>query len=187
MRIIAGKHRGRVLMAPTGLSTRPTADRVREALFNVLSHGEPELRGARVLDAFAGSGALGFEALSRGAEHVTFLETDPSAYAIIHANAKKMSAVDQVAILRHDVTNPPKAPNQAPFRFLLMDPPYKSGLGKIALPGLLAQGWIDQNSLVVLEVAAGEPFTSPVKGLSITDERTYGAARLVFMRFEPAE
>jgi 16S rRNA (guanine966-N2)-methyltransferase len=185
MRIIAGKHRGRVLMAPTGLSTRPTADRVREALFNVLSHGEPELRGARVLDAFAGSGALGFEALSRGAEHVTFLETDPSAYAIIHANAKKMSAGDQVAILRYDVTNPPIA--KEPFRFLLMDPPYKSGLGKIALPGLLAQGWIDQNSLVVLEVAAGEPFTSPIKGLTITDERTYGAARLVFMRFETAE
>lgn len=182
MRIIAGKHRGRVLMAPTGLATRPTADRVREALFNVLSHGEPELRGARVLDAFAGSGALGFEALSRGAEHVTFLETDPSAYAIIHANAKKMSAGDQVAILRNDVTNLPKA--KEPFRFLLMDPPYKSGLGKIALPGLLAQGWIDQSTLVVLEVAAGEPFTSPVKGLTITDERTYGAARLVFMRFE---
>ncbi|HVI51909.1 MAG TPA: 16S rRNA (guanine(966)-N(2))-methyltransferase RsmD [Candidatus Sulfotelmatobacter sp.] len=181
MRIIAGKHRGRVLLAPAGQTTRPTADRVREALFNILSHGEPELRGARVLDAFAGSGALGFEALSRGAEHVTFLETDPAAYAIIHANAKKMSAGDQVAILRTDATNPPKA--KEAFRFLLMDPPYKSGLGKTALPALAAQGWIDGETLVVIEVAAGEPFSSPVKGLAIADERTYGAARLVFLRF----
>jgi 16S rRNA (guanine966-N2)-methyltransferase len=181
MRIIAGRHRGRVLLAPAGQTTRPTADRVREALFNILSHGEPELRGARLLDAFAGSGALGFEALSRGAEHVTFLETDPSAYAIIHANAKKMSAEAQVAILRTDATNPPKA--KEPFRFLLMDPPYKSGLGKTALAALAAQGWIDRDSLVVIEVAAGEAFTSPVPGLTITDERTYGAARLVFLRY----
>lgn len=182
MRIIAGKHRGRVLQAPTGQTTRPTADRVRESLFNILAHGEPELRGATVLDAFAGSGALGFEALSRGAEQVTFMETDPSAYAIIHANTKKMTAEQQVSILRTDATNPPKA--KAPFRFLLMDPPYKSGLGKIAMAALTAQGWIDRDSLVVIEVAAGEPFVSPVPGLKITDQRTYGAARLVFLRFE---
>ena len=181
MRIIAGRHRGRVLLAPQGNSTRPTADRVREALFNILAHGEePPLRDARVLDAFAGSGALGFEALSRGAAHITFLENEPSAYAIIHANAKKMTAEALVAIQRVDVTSPPKA--RQPFDFVLMDPPYKSGLGKTALAALYAQGWIAPHSLVVVEVAAGEAFASPVPALTITDERTYGAARLVFLR-----
>lgn len=181
MRIVAGRHRGRVLMAPDGRNTRPTADRVREALFNILAHGEPELRGARVLDAFAGSGALGFEALSRGAGHVTFIETDTSAYAIIHGNAKKMTAADgEVTILRADATNPPKA--KTPAQIVLMDPPYKSGLALPALKALAAQGWIADDALIVIEVAAGEPFKSPLADWAIADERTYGAARLVFLR-----
>lgn len=185
MRIVAGRHRGRVLLAPEGRNTRPTADRVRESLFNILSHGEPDLRGARVLDVFAGSGALGFEALSRGAGHVAFIENDTSAYAIIHANAKKMNAAEgEVAILRTDACAPAKA--KAPFQFILLDPPYKSGLAKAALPALLAQGWIAEDALIVVEVAAGEPFKSPLPGWSISDERTYGAARLVFLRREMA-
>ncbi len=181
MRIVAGRHKGRVLQAPQGLHTRPTADRVRESLFNIIAHGSPRLEGQRVLDAFAGSGALGFEALSRGAGHVTFMETDGSAMAIIYANAKKLGVLDQVAVQRLDATKPPKAPT--PCRFVLMDPPYKSGLAKAALAALQAQGWLTPDALVVVEVAAGEPFTSPIPGLAIADERTYGAARLVFLRF----
>ncbi len=180
MRIVAGRHRGRVLQAPSGPQTRPTADRVREALFNIIAHGAPSLAGERVLDAFAGSGALGFEALSRGAGHVTFMESDGAALAVIFANAKKLGVLDQVTVQRLDATKPPKAPT--PCRLVLMDPPYKSGLARPALAALQAQGWLAADALVVVEVAAGEPFASPVAGLAIADERTYGAARLVFLR-----
>lgn len=184
MRIVAGRHRGRVLLAPEGHATRPTADRAREALFNILGHGEPALVGALVLDAFAGSGALGFEALSRGVGRATFLETDGSAFAILHANAKKLGVEGQVSIQRCDATRPPKAP--APCQIVLMDPPYKSGLANPALLALQAQGWIARDALVVVEVAADEDFASPIKDLAIVDERKYGAARLVFLRFVDA-
>ncbi len=182
MRIVAGRHKGRVLQAPPGNATRPTADRVREALFNILAHGEaPPLRGARLLDAFAGSGALGFEALSRGAAHVTFMENDPAAYAVIHGNARKMGAAEaEAAILRADATRPP--PARQPCDMVLMDPPYKSGLGQAALTALAAQGWIAPQALVVVEVAAAEAFASPLPGFVIAHERRYGAARLVFLR-----
>ncbi|OIQ97172.1 ribosomal RNA small subunit methyltransferase D [mine drainage metagenome] len=181
MRIVAGRHRGRVLLAPPGATTRPTADRVREALFNILAHGEtPPLRGARVLDAFAGSGALGFEALSRGAAHATFMEIDPAAYAVIHGNARKMTAEGEADILRADATRPP--PARRPCDIVLMDPPYKSGLGQTALTALAAQGWIAPQALVVVEVAAAEAFASPLPDFVIADERRYGAARLVFLR-----
>jgi 16S rRNA (guanine966-N2)-methyltransferase len=180
MRIVAGRHKGRVLQAPEGLTTRPTSDRAKEALFNILAHGERPLAGALVLDAFAGSGALGFEALSRGASHATFLENDGSAFAIIHANAKKLGVERQVAIQRCDATRPPKA--SAPCHFVLMDPPYKSELAQSALPALVAQGWIGSETLTVVEVAAGEAFSSPSKDLVIVDERKYGAARMVFLR-----
>jgi 16S rRNA (guanine966-N2)-methyltransferase len=153
---------------------------VREALFNILVHGQPELAGAPVLDAFAGSGALGFEALSRGAGHVTFLDTDGTARSTIADNAKKLDVVGQCTILGQDATRPPKATQ--PCRFILMDPPYKSGLGGPALVALHARGWLASDALAVVEVAAGEPFASPIDGYEITDERTYGAARLVFLR-----
>ena len=180
MRIVAGRHRGRVLLAPGGQATRPTSDRAREALFNIIDHGEPSLAGERVLDAFAGSGALGFEALSRGAGHATFLETDGTAFATIYANAKKLGVDGQVSVLRADAAKPPKAP--APCRFVFLDPPYKSGLANPALAALYGQGWMAPFALVVVEVAAGEPFVSPLEALTIVDERKYGAARLVFLR-----
>ena len=183
MLIIAGRHKGRVLAAPQGLATRPTADRVREALFNILAHGATELAGARVLDAFAGSGALGLEALSRGAGQVTFLENDPQAAAIIEANLRKLGAGSQALLLRADATRPPKAP--APATLVMMDPPYKSDLATLALPALAAAGWLAEEALVVVEVAAGEPLKSPLPGWGVTDERAYGAARLVFLRKQP--
>jgi len=184
MRIVAGRHRGRVLLAPAGQATRPTADRVREALFNILMHGDPPLAEALVLDAFAGSGALGLEALSRGAGHVTFMETDGTAMATIYGNAKKLDEVERTTVLRVDATAPPKAKQAC--RLILMDPPYKSGLAKPALIALHAQGWIAPHALAVVEVAADEAFGSPIKGVPIIDERSYGAARLVFLRFGEA-
>jgi 16S rRNA (guanine966-N2)-methyltransferase len=180
MRLVAGRFKGRVLAAPEGMTTRPTADRVRESLFNILAHGEPELRGARVADIFAGSGALGLEALSRGAAHVSFFEHAPGALAVIAANVRKVGCDSDVTVLRQDATRPPKAPE--PCRFLLLDPPYKSGLAATALVALAAQGWIAPDARIVVEVAAGEGFTSPLPGFPIADERKYGAARLVFLR-----
>ena len=182
MRLVAGRFKGRVLAAPEGMTTRPTADRVRESLFNILAHGEPELRGARVADVFAGSGALGLEALSRGAAHVVFFETDPGAQAVIAANLKRLGCEREATLVRQDAARPPKAP--APCQFLLLDPPYKSGLAGAALPALAAQGWIAPDARIVVEVAAAEGFSSPLPGYVIVDERKYGAARLAFLRSE---
>jgi 16S rRNA (guanine966-N2)-methyltransferase len=183
MRLIAGRFRGRVLAAPEGMTTRPTADRVRESLFNILAHGDPELHGARVADIFAGSGALGLEALSRGAGHVTLMERDAAPLAVIAGNIRKLGCEAGTTLLRADALKPPKAP--VPCDILLLDPPYKSGLAAQALPALLAQGWIAPHARIVVEVAAGEPFTSPLAQFAIADERRYGAARLVFLA--PAE
>ena len=179
MRLVAGRFRGRVLAAPEGSTTRPTADRVRESLFNILAHGEPDLRGARVADVFAGSGALGLEALSRGAGHVTFFESAHPAQAVIAANLKKLGCEKESSLVRQDALKPPKA--TAPCQFLLLDPPYKSGLAAPALVALAAQGWIAADARIIVEVAAGEGFASPLPDFAISDERKYGAARLVFL------
>jgi 16S rRNA (guanine966-N2)-methyltransferase len=165
------------------MTTRPTADRVREALFNILAHGRPALIGARVADVFAGSGALGLEALSRGAAHVSFFETDAAPLAVIAANLHKLGCEDSARMIRADATRPPKAP--LPCQFLLLDPPYRSGLAAPALLALAAQGWIAADARIVVEVAASEGFAAPLPGFAIADERTYGAARLVFLA--PAE
>ena len=168
-----------MLAAPEGSATRPTADRVRESLFNILAHGEPALRGARVADIFAGSGALGLEALSRGAAHVTFFESAYPAQAVIAANIKKLGCETEATLLRQDALKPPKT--LAPCQFLLLDPPYKSGLASPALVALAAQGWVAPEARIIVEVAAAEEFVSPLPDFAIADERKYGAARLVFL------
>ena len=133
-----------------------------------------------VLDAFAGSGALGLEALSRGAVRVFFMENDAGAATVIDANLRKLEAGPQAVLLRVDATRPPQAPAAATL--VMMDPPYKSGLAGIALPALAAAGWLAEDALVVVEVAAAEPFKSPLPDWAVIDERRYGAARLVFLR-----
>lgn len=185
MRLIAGLYKGRVLAAPEGITTRPTADRVRESLFNILAHGEPALRGAKILDVFAGSGALGLEALSRGAAHVWFIEQDAKPSLVIDANIRKLGCDANATLLRCDALRPPKAP--AACRLLLLDPPYRSGLAGPALIALAAQGWIDRPARIVVEVAEGEEFASPLADFAIQDERKYGAARLVFLEQNPID
>lgn len=180
MRVVAGRFRGRVLAAPEGRDTRPTADRAREALFNILTHGDPALKGARVADIFAGSGALGFEALSRGAHHVSFFETAPKALAAIQANIDKLGCPSECTVLRGDATKPAMA--VAPCQFLLLDPPYHSGLSQRALPALQSQGWIAKDALIVVELAADEDFVAPLDGFAISDERRYGAAKFIFLK-----
>ena len=182
MRIVAGRHRGRRLVAPEGLAVRPTADRTREALFNILGQGRgggpPPLEGARVLDAFAGTGALGLEARSRGAGFVTFMESQPAALAALERNIDSLAERAHAQALRADVLRPPKA--EAPADIVLMDPPYGQGLAEPALEALAATGWVGADTIVVVELMAKEPFAAP-PGFAVTDQRKYGKARLVFL------
>ena len=181
MRIVAGRHRGRRLVAPPDRVARPTADRVREALFNILAHSDlVELDGAMVVDAFAGSGALGLEALSRGAAHAVFLDNHTESLAAIRANLETLDEEDRATVSRADATKPPTAP-RPPRTLALLDPPYRSDLACPCLEALLRQGWLAPGALAVVEVAAAEPFTPPA-GFETVDERVYGAAKLVFVQ-----
>jgi len=186
VRITAGAHRGLRLAVPAGRDVRPTSDRARQALFNILEHGhlradgDSPLRGARVLDAFAGSGALGLEALSRGAAHATFMETGRAARDAIRRNVGACRAPDHVTILGADAARPPRAP--APCAIAFLDPPYRSGLAEPALDALAAAGWLAAGAVCCVETAAHEPFAPPA-GFAALDERRYGAARIHLLRY----
>jgi 16S rRNA (guanine966-N2)-methyltransferase len=187
VRIVAGRFRGRRLVAPRGQAVRPTADRTREALFDLLaggrlSGGADPVMGARVLDAFAGTGALGLEALSRGAEHATFLENDRAALAALHRNIQAFGVEAEASVRSVDVLNPPSA--AAPCTLVLMDPPYGQSLAAPALAALARAGWIADRALCLVELAAREDFQPPPRFTPL-DERRYGAARLVFLRLDP--
>ena len=184
LRIVGGRHRGRRLIVPPGDAVRPTSDRAREALFNILSHGDFAAAGSpfadeNVLDAFAGTGALGIEALSRGAARAAFIETDRTALAALRRNLAALDETDAADVVAGDATRPPRAPFAAAMAFL--DPPYRSGLAASALEALARAGWLAPRALTIIEIAAKEPF-SPPPGFAMIDERRYGAARLVFLR-----
>jgi len=181
MRLVAGRHKGRRLTAPPGRIARPTADRVRQALFDILAHTDlVELDGAVVVDAFAGSGALGLEALSRGADRASFLELHPESLAALHANIAALGEESRTKVIRADAARPPAAP--APCTLALLDPPYHSGLAGPCLAGLAARGWLADQALVVVELAADEDFAAPA-GFDVVDSRRHGAAKLVFVVF----
>jgi 16S rRNA (guanine966-N2)-methyltransferase len=184
MRIVGGRHRGRRLSAPQGDQVRPTSDRAREALFNIVSHGDfaaagSPLANANVLDAFAGTGALGLEALSRGAARAAFIETDRRALSTLRRNLAALDEEDAADVIAGDATRPSRAPFASAVAFL--DPPYGSELAAPALAALSAMGWLAPHALVIVELAAKEPFSAP-EGFAMIDERRYGAARLVFLR-----
>jgi len=185
MRIIGGRYRGRALAAPSGHAVRPTADRVREAIFNVLVHagwgvgGAGVVSGAQVLDAFAGSGALGIEALSRGAAEVHFLDRDRDSIRTLRRNLQALDVDDVTEIIDGDALNPPRATVAATL--VLMDPPYESGLAAPALEALDRRGWIAPGAIIVVECARKETFEPPAQ-FSVLDTRNYGAARIVFLR-----
>lgn len=187
MRIIGGARRGAKLEAPEGSELRPTADRVREAVFNILIHGIEggEVEEAVVLDLFAGTGAMGLEALSRGAAHVTFVENDEAALRILRANVRKLDGGAATTVLRHDATRlgrPPLAA-QTPARLAFLDPPYRSGLAAPALTTLAANGWLAEGAVCVVETGAKEDVEPPA-GYALIDERRYGAAKVTFLRKE---
>jgi len=188
MRIVGGSHRGRRLVAPPGELVRPTSDRAREALFNILSHGKFAAEGSPfaerpVLDAFAGTGAFGLEALSRGAGAAAFIESDREALAVLRRNIAALGEEDRAQIVAGDATRPPRAAFACAVAFL--DPPYRSGLAAPALGALAAAGWLTPDALAIIEVASREELPLPA-GFTIMDERIYGAARLVFLRRERA-
>lgn len=183
MRIVGGSHKGRRLTAPDGRGTRPTSDRARESLFNILAHSPlVDLDGAHVVDAFAGSGALGLEALSRGAAHAWFIERDHAALAAIRANVAELRVGEQATILRADATKPPTAPQ--PCTLALIDAPYEKEMSAACLTGLAAKDWLAPGALAVVEVAAREILPVP-EGFTVADERTYGAARVMFLVYSP--
>jgi 16S rRNA (guanine966-N2)-methyltransferase len=192
LKIVGGKHRGRAIAAPEGEKTRPTSSRAREALFNILAHanwaganvhgGTSPLIEARVLDAFAGSGALGLEALSRGAAHATFLDSDPTAIKLIGENLRKLGETASAKVIRADVTHPPPSREGCDLAFL--DPPYRSGLAAPALTALAEAGWLKPGAIATVELAQAEELITPPQFEAI-DERRYGAAKIVILRCPP--
>jgi len=185
MRIVGGTFRGKKLVLPEDNRVRPTADRTREALFNILGHGSryrtdngPLPMGARVVDVFAGTGALGIEALSRGAAHVTFIDNNAQSLKIVQKNITRIKAQRSADILMRNGTQPGPASN--PADLILMDPPYNQGLAEPSLVALLGGDWIKDETICVVELAAKETFSIP-DGLQILNERRYGAARLIFI------
>lgn len=189
MRIVSGEFRGKALVAPEGDRTRPTSDRARQAVFNILEHAawSPGVRDQRVIDLFAGSGALGFEALSRGAAFCLFVETDEAARGAIRENVDALGLFGRTRVHRRDATDlgvRPGADGPA-FGIAFLDPPYAKGLGELSLARLAEGGWLAPGALVVFERGADEP-DFQVAGFEKLDARDYGAARVHFLKYSPA-
>ena len=182
MRIVGGRLRGRTLAVPRSQSIRPTAERLREALFNILVHGcgDP-VTGGRVLDLFAGTGALGLEALSRGADFALFIDDAAAARALIRENVAALGLGGVSRIFRRDATRLGDAQRLAPFSLVFLDPPYGRGLAQSALASAQAGGWIAPGALIVVEEAAKAAFAAPA-GMEELDRRTYDDSELIFMR-----
>ena len=185
MRIVGGRLRGRVLQSPTSRAIRPTSERLRESVFDILTHRfEGSLEGARVVDVFAGSGALGLEALSRGAQFALFIDNGEQAWALLRANLDALSLGSAARICRADATRLGKAPAGPPFSLAFLDPPYDKRLTSPALAELSEGGWLTPGALVVVEEAALAEICALPPPLQIVDERVYGEARVLFIRHD---
>ena len=185
MRIVAGQYRGRAIVTPEGQNTRPTSDRARQAIFNVLEHAPwaEGLHEARVIDLYAGSGALGFEALSRGAAFCLFVDTDDGARGAIRENMDAYGLFGRCRVHRRSATDLGPRPGSAGEAFTLafLDPPYSKGLGEQTLARLLEGDWLAPGALVVFERGSDEPEID-TPGYERLDARDYGAARVLFLR-----
>lgn len=186
MRIVSGKHRGLVLAAPKDARVRPTSDRVREALFNVLAHNDFgvgfNIVGARVADLYAGTGALGLEALSRGARYVLFVDDHAESRALVRRNVEAAHATGASKIWRRDAAElGPIPPNAGgPFDLVFLDPPYRQGLVARSLLSLQNGGWLAPHAVVVAEMAEDEMFAAP-DWVESLDERSYGDTKIAIM------
>ena len=182
MRIVGGRLRGRALAAPKSQSIRPTADRLRESLFNILTHayGDP-ISGARVLDLLAGTGALGLEAISRGAAFVLFVDDGAEARALMRQNVEALGVAAITRIFRRDATKLGPAYPVEPFGLVFLDPPYGKGLAEKALASAREGGWLTDDALIVVEEAV-DAFKTP-KGFAERERRQYDDTEFTFLRF----
>jgi 16S rRNA (guanine966-N2)-methyltransferase len=180
VRIVGGKFRGRSLHAPRSTAIRPTSDRLRETIFNILEHGfEHPCPGARVIDLFAGTGAMGFEALSRGAAHVLFVDQGAEARAVIRANVEALGVGGVTRLFRRDATKLGDAPTGPPFTLAFLDPPYGRGLAGQALAALAEGAWLARDALCVVEEEAEAKIELPAAFTSL-DQRVYGDTQIMF-------
>ena len=182
MRVVGGRLRGRNLAAPSSREIRPTADRLRESLFNILVHSyDDPLQGARVLDLFAGTGALGIEAISRGATFALFVDTGAEARALLRNNVEALGLGGVTKIFRRDATNLGAAHPLPPFTVVFLDPPYGKGLAETALVSLRDGGWLGPGALLVVEEAKEAGFAVP-SGFEELERRAYDDTELVFIK-----
>lgn len=184
MRIVAGKHRGRQLVTPSDMAIRPTLDRVREAIFNKLRHGLTDftLDECRVLDLFAGTGALGLEALSQGAGFCLFVETDAEARGLIRQNVEMLGLTGASKLFRRDATDLGPAGTIGPFGLVFLDPPYGRGMAEKALAAAAAGGWLSDGAVAVVEESATLGLVLPA-GFTEIDRRIYGDTQVVYLKF----
>lgn len=183
MRIVAGSFRGRTLSAPAHEGLRPTSDRVRESVFNILAHGNAsaKIENARVIDLFAGTGALGLEAMSRGAAYCLFVEENAEARALIRRNVEAFGLTGQTRIFRRDATDLGPIGTMEPYDIAFLDPPYRKELGTAALNALREGGWLRRGAMCVVEEHVNAPLDQP-NGYLICDRRTWGDTQVIFLK-----
>lgn len=183
MRIVSGRFRGRALAPPRSDAIRPTSDRVRESVFNILAHGFEDfsVEGTRVIDLFAGTGALGLEAVSRGAAYCLFVEEAPEARALIRQNVESFGLTGETRIFRRDATDLGPAGNMPAFDLAFLDPPYGKGLGEQALASLAAGGWLKSGAIAVFEEGLSAPDIT-ADAFETLDRRTWGDTQVSFLR-----
>jgi 16S rRNA (guanine966-N2)-methyltransferase len=186
VRIVGGRLKGRALLTPSSRAIRPTSERLRESIFDILEHRFPgRIDGARVADLFAGTGALAIEALSRGARFALLIDNGAEARALLRANVEALALGGVTRIWRADATKLGSAPAGGPFALAFLDPPYGQGLAGPALASLVGGGWLEPNALCVVEEAAEAEIATP-GGLALIDERTYGDTRIAIFQTSAA-
>ncbi len=186
MRIVGGRLKGRALAAPSSRAIRPTSDRLRESIFDILEHRfAGQIEGARVVDLFAGTGALAIEALSRGARFALFVDNGAEARALLRANVEALALGGVTRIWRADATRLGSAPAGGPFALAFLDPPYEQGLAGPGLASLVEGDWLEPNALCVVEEAVKAEIAAPNR-LALIDERTYGDTKIAIFQASAA-
>jgi 16S rRNA (guanine966-N2)-methyltransferase len=182
MRVVGGRLRGRSLASPSSREIRPTADRLRESVFNILMHAyDNPIQDARVLDLFAGTGALGIEAISRGAKFALFVDNGAEARALLRNNVESLGLGGVTKVYRRDATDPGPAHPVEPFSLVFLDPPYGKGLAEKSLAALRDGGWLTSGALLVVEEVKAAAFAAPA-GFEELERRAYDDTEFVFLR-----
>ena len=187
MRVVGGSLRGRALATPKNCDVRPTSDRVREAIFNVLEHSIEDfsIEGGNVLDLFAGTGALGIEALSHGAAQAVFVDNSAASRALIQENIQALGLGGTATIYRRSALDLGTAYRKLSFKLIFADPPYGNGLGELAVASAIDNGWVSTGAVIVLEEAAGAELVLPA-ACALIDQRRYGNTQVMIARYNPA-